>query len=480
MALFVGLAAIALAVRLVVLDPDNIHMDESLYAGYGLHIAQTGDWFLINVGFPIDKIPVFFWAEAIVISWLGNTPLSIRLVDIASSLVTVGAVFFLARDLAGRMAGWFAGLALALSPFAILFGASVFVDPFSTALGLGALALARRDHAVAAGALAGLAIGGKLLALAYMPLALVLLLTIDMPRRRGSSAAFVVTFAITAGALLAFMAWRTQTYGVPWFLSAQAEGLGANGLVPAGELGPRFAAWWSWLGYFVESNPLRLIVGIGLVGCVGALVRHRGRLRWAIAALMAFAPAYLAILVVLQSPTYDRYLLYILPVLCVVAGIGIAEVMRLLRWQGLRRAVLVVATVFVCARSIPLIAQASSGAYPVGPRSDVTYAGYRQVCSWLQAHSSPSRVVWDHSFSWPLGYCLAGYPGYVYWFPDPSSVAPSGPEEYLALTLGDDPEGTVAALRARGLTVDLVETADIGGAPHLWIYHVMAAASTTP
>src|SRR5664280_1341570 len=71
LALVVALAVIGLVVRLVVLDPDTLHMDESLYAWHGLHIAQTGDWLLLNVGSAIDKIPLFFWAEAVVIGWLG-------------------------------------------------------------------------------------------------------------------------------------------------------------------------------------------------------------------------------------------------------------------------------------------------------------------------------------------------------------------------------------------------------------------------
>ena len=478
LALVVALAVIGLVVRLVVLDPDTLHMDESLYAWHGLHIAQTGDWLLLNVGFAIDKIPLFYWAEAIVISWLGDTLLSIRLVDIAASLATIGAVYVLARDLSGRAAGWAAGLAMALSPFAILFGASVFTDPFAIALGFGALALARRDHACSAGILAGLTLGGQLFGLAYMPLALVLLLTVDAPRRRAALITFLVAFGITAGALLAFMAIRTNVYGAPWFLSAQSERVGGAGLASPAEWSSRLSAWWFWLKYFAESNPLRLIAAIGLVGAVLAAVRNRGRLRWAIAAVCAFSPAYFGLLVVAKTPTYDRYLFYILPMLCVAVGIGIGEFLRIVRWPSLRRALLLVCTVFVLVRSVPIVAQAEGGTFPVGARSDLAFSGYRQLCSWLQSRSSTPLVVWDHSLSWTLGYCLTGYVDNVWWYPDAASVVPVGVPTYLALSLTDDPEATVAAVRARGLTVTLVETANVGGGPNLWIYQVLPAAST--
>lgn len=481
LALVVALAAIGLAVRLVVLDVDNIHADEALYASYSLHIAQTGDWNLVHIGSQIVKIPVFFWAQAIVISWLGDTPLSIRLVDLAASLATIGAVYLLARDLSGRVAGWAAGLAMAISPFAILFGASVFLDPFSTALGFGALALARRNHACSAGILAGLALGGQLMGVAFMPVALVLLLTVDAPRRRTALAAFLVAFGIVAGALFGYMYWRAQNYGLPWFLSVQSEGVaGGTGLASQAEWNSRLSGWWTTLGYFAESNPLRLIAAVGLAGALLAVIRNRGRLRWAIAAVCAFSVAYFGFLVVVRSPLYDRYLFYILPTLCVAVGVGIGEFLRLVRWPGVRRALILACTVFVLARSVPIIALAQSGTYWVGPRSDVNNTGYRQMCSWLQGHASVPTVVWYQSMSWPLGYCMSGYPGYFYWYSDPSHINPLGPREYVALSQRDDPEGTVAELRARGLTVALVMTADVGGAPHLWIYHVLAPASTAP
>jgi hypothetical protein len=41
--LVIVLAAIGLAGRLVVVDPDTLHMDEALYAFYGLHITQGKD-----------------------------------------------------------------------------------------------------------------------------------------------------------------------------------------------------------------------------------------------------------------------------------------------------------------------------------------------------------------------------------------------------------------------------------------------------
>lgn len=478
--LVVALAAIGLAVRLVVLDPDTIHVDEALYASYGLHVAQTGDWLLLHVAFPINKIPVFFWAEAIVIGGLGDTPLSIRLVDIAASLATIGAIYVLARDLAGRAAGWAAGLAMAVSPFAILFGASVFTDPFAIAFGVGALALARRDHPRSAGILLGLSFGGKLFGLAYLPLALILLLTVDAPRRRAAAINFLAAFGITAGALLGFMAIRTYAFGAPWFLSASIDGAGGTGLTSPAIWSSRFWAWWhSSIQYFAESNALRLIAAIGLAGALLASIRSRGRLRWAIVMMCAFAPAYLGLLVVMKSPIFNRYMFYILPTLCVAVGVGIGEFLRIVRWPSLRRALLLLCTVFVLVRSVPIVAQAESGAFPVGARGVVTFTGYRQLCSWLQSRSTTPIVVWDSSLSPILRYCLSGYPDNVRRYSSVAKVKVTGSPTYLALSGDDDPEATVASLRARGVSVILVDAAGPGCVPRLWLYSLLLATSVT-
>jgi 4-amino-4-deoxy-L-arabinose transferase-like glycosyltransferase len=476
--LVLTLAVIGLVVRLVVLDPDTIHGDEALYASYGLHITQGKDWLLIHVGFAVDKIPLFYWAEAIAIRLFGNTPLSIRLVDITASLATIAAVYVLARDLAGRAAGWIAGLAMALSPFAILFGASVFTDPFAIALGFGALALARRDHACSAGILIGLSLGGKLFGLAYLPLALVLLLTVDAPGRRRALITYLIAFAVTAGALLGMMAIRTYAFGAPWFLSAQLDGVGGTGLTDPTEWSSRLSGWWSYaIQFFAESNSLRLIAALGLAGALIAAVRSNGRLRWAILAVCAFSPAYLGLMVVARSPLYDRYMFYIVPTLCVAVGIGVGEFLRIVQRSSLRRALLLALTVVVLARSVPIVAQAEAGAFPIGSRSDPAMTGYRQLCSWLQGRATTPIVVWNQSLSWTLGYCLMGTQAYGYWYPDLATIT-AGPQTYLALSTLDDPDGTVAALRARGLTVTLVETVEVGIIPNLWVYQLLPAPTT--
>ena len=467
-----SLAIIGLVVRLTSLDPDTLHADEALYASYGAHVAQTGDWLLLHVGFQIDKIPLFFWAEAVSIALLGNTPVGIRLVDLAASLLTIAGVYVLARDLAGRAAAWAAGLAFALSPFAILFGASVFTDPFSICLGVGALVLARRDHPVGAGLLVGLSMGGKVFGLAYLPLAAALLVTAPGARRGVALARFAVASAGMAGLLLGFMALRTVAYGAPWFLSSTLDEVGGTGLADISAWGSRASAWWAWLGYFAESNPIRLMAVVALAGALLAVIRNRGPRRWALFAVLAFSPAYFGLLVVMTSPTFDRYAFYMLPSICVAVGIGVGEWLRMVRPLLLRRPLLLACTVFLLVRSVPIVGQAAEGSLFVGTRSDTTFSGYQELCGWVQASPDGPIVIWNHSLSWVLGYCLTGRQDGAYWYRDASSISVGNRPTYLAFTGDDDREVVVAELSFRGVVTTLVETIEIKRQPHFWIYRL--------
>lgn len=152
----------------------------------------------------------------------------------------------------------------------------------------------------------------------------------------------------------------------------------------------------------------------------------------------------------------------------------------MVRPSSVRRLLLLALTVVVLARSVPIVAQAETGAFPVGPRSDYTMTGYRQMCSWLQARATTPIVVWNQSLSWTLGYCLMGTQAYGYWYPDLATIVADHPhpQTYLALSTLDDPDGAVTALRARGLTVTLVETVEVGAIPHLWVYQLLPAPTT--
>ena len=129
--MLLAIVALAIGLRLWALDPAILHVDEALYASYGVASIDGRDPLLLHAGYPLDKLPLAFWTLGVVIAAAGEGAIAIRFPGLVSAAATVVAVYLIARELdAGRQVGAVgAALLFALSPFAILFGATVFVDP---------------------------------------------------------------------------------------------------------------------------------------------------------------------------------------------------------------------------------------------------------------------------------------------------------------------------------------------------------------
>jgi Dolichyl-phosphate-mannose-protein mannosyltransferase len=458
-----GLGAVA---RLAAANVDGMHMDEALYAYYGRRVA-SGDVLLQHVAAPL---PVFFWALGGTIRVLGETPLTIRIPDLAASLGILVCTYMLARDLAGLAAGALAGTLVAVSPFASLFGATVFLDPFTVGLACLGLLLALRGRPIAAGLALGLSVGGKLFALAYFPLAVVL-----MHQSRDYGARVIrlaVTYLAVVGLLVLAMWLRSALFHAPWFLSAQYADVGGTGIEAPSSWGQRAADWWLHVRYFF-SAPIFTVVAAGALAALAAAATRR-REGYLASAFACFCLGYAALLVAARSPVYDRYALYLLPPLCVAAAVGLAWLARSL--GRLRSLALAAILVGITAASVPGIQAAASGQYDVGSRSDATYDGFPEFCAWLRS-ASGMQVIWSHSLRWHLLYCLDGTPAQSHWYRDASDISGRGSEIGLALTTYDDLQ-VVQALRASGGTVELERVfTDQGGQSRIWVYRLSESIS---
>ena len=467
------LVSLGTAVRLAVFDPATLHADEALFASRGLHIAETGDIFLINVSWSLEEPLPFFWALGACVKLFGNTPLAMRMLDLGAAAVTIGAVYILAREYGGRLAGWFSALCFAISPFAILFGASVFTDPPAVALGFAGFAFAARRHPGVAGVLVGAAVSAKLLAVAYAPVGLGLCLLAAPREWRRALARYVVGWAIAVGFLVVVMVFRTVALGAPWFLALQYQRIGGTGILPVSEWPARAQAWWGTASYFVVGTSLRIIAIVGIAGsALTALRRPRAR-ALALLLLAIFSVGYVGLLVVTRLPTYDRYVLFVLPALCVLVGIGLAALCRLIPARLPMLSAALALSGFMLLRSSEVVAQAGAGTFPVGAQSDTTLSGYVELCDWLRFPERQPSVVWNRSLSWTFLYCLDSSAASAYWYPDSASIEPqAGAQTYLALSRRDDPFTVVSELRARGINV--VEAAIFfwKGQENLWLYRL--------
>ena len=187
------ICALAFALRLGPLFDNRFHPDEALFSTWALKIAQ-GQNLLLN-GVPVDKPPLLIYLTALSFFIFGQSELAARLPNLIASVISVPLVWWLGigtlgngRLGTGRLVGGRSDdqstlcqstrlvppLLLALSPFAILFAPTAFLDPLMVMLGLASLVAASRGRAGWAGILLSLSFATKVQGLFFLPLIFVM------------------------------------------------------------------------------------------------------------------------------------------------------------------------------------------------------------------------------------------------------------------------------------------------------------------
>jgi 4-amino-4-deoxy-L-arabinose transferase-like glycosyltransferase len=423
----------AVLLRVAAIDDGTLHEDEGLFAAWGLYIWRTRDLALVDYpGYPPDKFPLLPWLVAASIRVFGDGPLAIRLPDLAASAFATSALFAAGTRLAGLAGGILAGLVFALSPFAIAYGGSVFTDPLAIGLGSGALAAAILGRGGTAGILSGLAVGAKIFGLAYAPLVAVMAVVVGRIR---SGLWFLLTFSVVMAGWFALEGFRTSIEGAPSILALGAEHNPIRPVDPAA-WGDRIGGWTYYASWLISDlGPRIVLAAAGLA----ALLISRSRVALV---LGAFVVGYVGLLITASFPVYDRYALYLLPAIALLAGLGLRSV----RWPVAALAI----SVFVFG-SVPGVRAALDGTIDVGPRTRTpVYGDVDDLCRWIR-QEAVGEVVWNHSLSWPFAYCLQGSKVETYYYPEPELIHGDGAMN-LVVGPADAPD-TVERLRAVGWTV---------------------------
>ena len=210
--------------------------------------------------------------------------------------------------------------------------------------------------------------------------------------------------------------------------------------------------------------------------------------------LGAYVVGYLVVHTALTFQPWDRYLLPVLPLICVLAGAGAPRRAGGSWSAGFargRRATLARAAAAATVAGVGLYA-ASLGvgmSIPVG--SDVgAYRGVAEAARFLAAQPGRPTVYHDH-LGWHLDYYLYGLPVTRSWFDSPQKLASEaarvaaespGSTQWLALPAWEDSDlaRLASALAARGFEADpAVEiVAAAGGKVDLTLYRLVPARAT--
>src|SRR5512134_2998847 len=132
------MVALGLACRALPLTANRFHPDEALYASFGRLITSGRDPILASV--IVDKPPLHYYAVAGSMFLFGPSEMAARLPNLLASAVSLALLYSAARRLYGRASATTALVAFSLSPFAISFAATAFVDPLQLAFLLWAVA----------------------------------------------------------------------------------------------------------------------------------------------------------------------------------------------------------------------------------------------------------------------------------------------------------------------------------------------------
>ena len=522
----VAILLAGLLLRIVPMGQDRALEDEALYSYWGLQIATASDRMLDRE--PVDKPPLYPYSLALSFRLFGRvhpqvsakvatpeqgTPIvggplacktracrieirrleaAARLPSLFASVASIALVYALGNKLfGGTLVGLLAALLSALSPFAILFASTAFVDPWLTAWVLGALLAASAGRISLAGVLAGLAAATKQQGLLFLPLVVTLGLWSDKQWQRPSSRwpskrlsslwprrrwirwlLFVLGFAAVLGSAIAWDQAREQS---PGFFQQSVVSYGGLRFASLSDLGHRALSWLGLMGYFWVSPWLNgLLLGALLAWATFAVLRTIQH-RWsghgvraslsanatsrdngaASVALLLFVAAFLILHWLLDFQIWDRYLLVLLPLMSLLAARAVVAVGRALpasRWRAAYAPCLAVA--LMAALPGPLLG-AMHGQIPVGGDHGA-YDGIDDLSAYIRDRLPPGSVLYDHWLGYHYRFYLYAAALHIHWYPDLTDLTQDAETyvrepRYIAFPSWRDSSSAVAAMTRAGI-----------------------------
>ena len=338
-----AILAVAAAARLWFLTsgvPHAVGIDEPQVVDRALRILRTGDWNPHVFDYPtlviylhaVVAIVRFLWG-ALSGDWGSLDAFSItavygagRFVAAAIGVATVWITWRLARDLSSRAVALFAAAQLAVSPLHVRESHYVLTDVPMTALTMLALWLALRAgrlQTTAAYAWAGAACGLAAAAKYTGGAVFVAVAATWLQQERASPDRWRKALAIAGATVLAFLLAAPYTLlDMPGFLDGFAKQF-------ARFASPPLSGEPVWLTYVKHLSPpsARWRVPLAVAGMTILLWRHRTRRVWAPTIVFACVFFYL---LSTHAHVFGRYALPLVPVLCILTAVTVAEVMRAL------------------------------------------------------------------------------------------------------------------------------------------------------
>jgi len=468
---------IAFGLRLGPLWANRFHSDEALYASWALAVSTARDVLLAQVA--PDKPPLLFYLMAAAFLVIGRVEVAARLIGLMAGVLSVALMWKLADRLA--LPPLISAIAFALSPFAILFAPTAFLDPTMVMLVLASLVAVTHGRPGWAGVLLGLGAATKVQALIYLPLVFVCsLFAVRHAQRSFVIGRFVAGLAMP---LLAVLAWDRLRGGTPFWIQ-QTINYGGIRLIYASEVMPRLIGWASFLPYFF-GWPMLIALSVGLPLLLIYDLTRNAHTNSALLdlALIAFSLGYFFLHWLLAFQVWDRYIFGLMPIVCLLIG-RLAS--RMIEWLTHRIGKQSVAGCVTALLIVVMMGSSASEAWqsaiPVGGDHG-PHDGIDRVASYLQDFPY-GTVVYDHWLGWTLRYYLWDARTYIAYFATPQSLAEDlhvfgrTSPRFIVIPANESTTRIERAMALEGFTLSpVLATQDRHGQPTFTLYRIDAYAS---
>ncbi len=404
------LVCLGFTLSLRLLDRFPLREDEAIYSVWALHFWRQDPLFLTV--WP-DKPPLFLWTLALIFEWWGASPAAGRLLNIMLTLLTALVIGATARRLWGKPSALLATALYLLNPFAMSFAPTIYTDPMLVFAGQVALWLALTGRSLGAGIWLAVAIMTKQQGLFYAPL-------IGLALWHGQPSNVRRWYWFGLGALLVLapiLYWDSLRWAVapsPWDLGVR--NYGALQLVAPVEWLARSRAWGALLWYFTASWTCWWLVGVIFLGAVG----YRLRALWPLALcslqrlgqspilwLTAWGVGFLLLHSVTSIQRWDRYLLPLVPIFCLLVTWAIHQWCRALSaaWAAVSPRRLWLGALLGLLWLLPPALTASAGGWPIGGDHGA-YGGLAAALAWLQQQPVQHAILYEQKLGWQAEFYL--------------------------------------------------------------------------
>ncbi|TVR20748.1 MAG: hypothetical protein EA396_09735 [Anaerolineaceae bacterium] len=447
----------AFALRLgAAVDDVRLHPDEALYSTYARSAAVFGAWMLDG---PVDKPPVSLYANALSQHFIAARHTESGVIDVplragefaakwpnvVAGLLAVALVMAWARSADGLRGGWLAASLMAVAAYPVAYSASAFTDMLMVTLALGGIIAAHRGRAGLSGLLLALSIATKPQAVFFLPLVWFAL------RDDGARARALLWLAL---GLVGLVLWDVARPEDSLFALGSANIDQGRWLADPADWPPRAAAWLAHAGGLFGHPALSLFAAFSAMW---------GVWRGGMARLLAlWCGAFFIGHIISALPTFDRYLLPLVPPLCLLMASALVTIPRRTRYA--------VAAVLVILALVN----------PHDPRADVfrptSEAAFIQTADWLNSREM-GAIIYDHWLGWQMGYYMGAwtdkrrvyYPDADTFVADARNNPDRAPRYLLAPhTPASDVAVWLAAARADGWRVSLAYANDGLRVYRLW------------